>query len=59
MDILEETDDIPNLNVNILHPEDGNETETSSDGSDDEYVADMNHLPRGVLNQFCKNVPNA
>lgn len=56
VDLIEE-DDIVNSNVYILPPENGNETEADSDESDDEHVGDINHLPRGILNQLCEFVP--
>ncbi|KAI4460884.1 hypothetical protein MML48_5g00011373 [Holotrichia oblita] len=56
MNCLEEDNDIQEADVNILPPENGNETGVDSDGSDDEHSGDVNHLPRRILYQPCEIV---
>lgn len=39
-----------------MPPDDANDTEEDSDQSDEEHEGNINHLPRGVLNQTCEAV---
>jgi hypothetical protein len=51
IDFLEEDDFSSRPDVFILPPDNGNETEADSDESHDEHLGNINHLPRGILNQ--------
>ncbi|KAH0818194.1 hypothetical protein GEV33_004597 [Tenebrio molitor] len=51
IDFLEEDDFSSRPDVFILPPDNGNETEANSDENHDEQLGNINHLPRGILNQ--------
>lgn len=56
LDCLEEDDALPESNIYILPPDEGDDTEADSDQSDDEHEANINNLPRGILSQTCEMV---